>query len=765
LAKRSDFIAMAMLTIIFSYFLAVGATFNGIFDPKMDFISLGMMALVVSVWLLMHWRGGWHWYRTSLDTVFLLWFLAFGVSLVANNDVWRRIDIGLWYMVVYIGVWYVLHDLIANRALRREVIIDVLLIAGFVIVLFGFVQLQLWLRQVISTAQFTSPPRPVSVFGNPNFLSDFLIVLIPLTLSRLMSARARLPRILLGLYTFLQIVLLVLTSSRGAWIGAGLGLLVWILLVIGRNGQGVRNNVATWWQQQSSAIKTGLAIIAVISVLGAVAFSVIFIRSFSDRGREATLRVDIYAAAIELFKEKPITGQGLFTFGRGLVRLPDIHPDKPHSHAHDAPLHVAAELGVLGLVALAATLFVGYRTMQVNWQASTARERLVLAGAIGGVVAFAVHQLTDMPAMMPAIALTGLVALVLALAPKQPELVNETWARTGHPVEMVGIWAVVIITGFWSSGIYTNYVAILYDARDTGNYQQAAESMKAVIASDPQLSLYDMQQGFLYGMAASTGDLEAAKSGIAAYEHFIQLDPGYAVVWVNLAALKWQVGAQDEAITDLQQAIKLDSVEWNYYALLTQYAAAMGKSDMVDAAYKEALTLYPDASLYTEFDTYVQAHPEAVDQTKLTVGAYTVWLIHQGDVDKAEAIWKDTPLNSAPSYVIQALLAMAKHNADGAAEALNQAEKLIIGPVEQAWVHVGKARLAGLIGNSLLVGDEVKAAEEALKTDPLASDDDTLINIAYAQFLQVAIERQYLPQVNYRRDPVLLYLLSKTLMD
>ncbi|MBA3872452.1 MAG: O-antigen ligase family protein, partial [Anaerolineae bacterium] len=668
----------------------------------------------------------------------------------------------LWYMPVYIGVWYVLHDLIANRALRREVIIDALLIAGFVILMFGFLQLQMWLRQVIAAGHFTSPPRPVSVFGNPNFLSDFLIVITPLTLSRLLSARAKFTRILLGVYVFLQIVLLVLTASRGAWIGAAVGLLIWVVLVIARNGQGVRNNVLAWWRPQSSTIKSAVTVIVVVGILGAAAFSVIFIRSFSDRGREAGLRVDIYTAAIELFKEKPITGQGLFTFGRGLVRLPDIHPDKPHSHAHDVPLHIAAELGILGLVALAVTLFVGVRTMRTNWQASTARERLVLAGAIGAVAAFAIHQLTDVPAMMPAIALTGLVVLVLALVPKEPELVNATWAKTGHPIEMVGIWVVVLIAGFWSSGIYTNYVAVLTDAAKTKNYQQAADNMNAVIASDPQLSLYYMQQGFLYGMAASKGDAQAAKSGIESYEHFIQLDPGYALAWANLAALKWQVGEKDDAIKDVQQAIKLDAVEWNFYILLGQYSGAMGQTDAANAAYTQALMLYPDASLYTELGSFVEANPQTVDQTKLTVAAHTVWLLQHGDVDGAVALWQSTSLDAAPSYVIQALVDMAQHDSDGAADAISKAEKLMVSPVEQAWVHLGKARLAGLVGNAGLISEEVKAAEDALKTDPLASDDDTLINIAYAQFLQVEIERQYLPQVNYRKDPVLLYLLANT---
>ncbi len=762
MAKRSDFLALALLTIVFSYGITIGASFNGILDPKISFISLVMMALLVVVWTFVHWQSGWKWYRTSLDSVFLLWVLAFAVSLIANTDVWRRIAIGLWYMALYIGVWYVLHDLIANRAVRREVIIDALLIAGFVIVLFGFVQLQSWLRQVVTSGQFLAPPRPVSVFGNPNFLSDFLIVLTPLTLSRLVGARGRPPRILLSMYVLLQLVLLFLTDSRGAWIGIAAGLVVWAGMATARNGRVTRATVSDWWQKQSIAIKGALVAGIVVGLVVMAAVSAIFVRSFSNPGRAVGSRTQIYAAAIELFKEKPLTGQGLFTFGRGLVSLPGINPDKPHSHAHDAPLHIAAELGVLGLAALVVTLFVGYRTTQTNWRLSTARERLLLAGAVSAVVAFGVHQLTDIPAMMPAIALTGLIALVLALAPKQPELVNATWAKTGHPIEMIGLWVVLLIAGYWSSGIYTNYVAILSDASKTGKYQQDADRMNAVIATDPQLSLYDMQQGFLYGMAASNGDLNAARLGIAAYERFIQLDPGYAVVWANLAALKWQVGEQDEATTDIQRAILLDSVEWNYQLLLAQFATAMGKPDVADSAYREALRLYPDASLYTELSPFVVANPSAVDQTKLTVAAHTIWLVEHGDVEGAETVWKGTPLTVAPSYVIQSILAMAKNDADGAASALAQAEKLAVSPVEQAWVHVGKARLAKLIGNSALVTDELAAARAALAKDPLAADDETLTNIAYAQFLQVTIERQYLPQVNYRKDPVLLYLLANT---
>lgn len=752
-----------MLTVVFSYALTVGATFNGILDPTFHPLSLGLLTLLAAGWLLLHWRNKWHWHRTALDTVFLLWGLAFAVSLVANTDVWRRIVIGLWYAGLYVGIWYLLHDLLANRALSRVVIIDALLIGGFVITLLGFVQLQTWFRQVVASGLFLMPPRPVSVFGNPNFLSDFLIIILPLTLSRWFMSRAKPPKIFLGIYILLQVALLLLTNSRGAWIGIAVGLVIWGILIVSRNGRLTPTSLQQWWQRQAAAMRMVLVISVILVVVALVGLGAYFVKSFNDPGRSADTRTEIYVAAIQLFAEKPLTGQGLFTFGRGVVRLPGINPDKPHSHAHDLPLHIAAELGILGLAAMVVTVFVTYRTIQRNWQASTARERLILAGATGAVVAFGVHQLTDVPAMMPAIALVGLVALVLALAPAQPEAAAPTWRRFGHPVALVGVWVVLIVTGFWGSGVYKQYVQVLADVSKTNAYRQAAEQLQRVINTDPNLSLYYLQQGFLYGMAASQGDGDAAREGITAYEQFIQRDPGYAVAWANLAVLHWQLGNRDVAVDALQQAARLDGAEWNFHALLGRYAAAVGNDEAADAAFAEALRLYPDASLYTELEPFATAHPAAVDVTEISVAARVVQLVEAGQVDEAKAVWLADPIPaSAPKYVIETLLALASDDVDVAAANLEKAEQLAVSPLEQAWVHVSKARLAQALGSTELAADELTAAETLLVQKPLDSDDDTLINIAYAQFLQVAIERQYLPQMDYRTDPVLLYLLDRS---
>src|SRR5690606_16286306 len=110
--------------------LTIGGTFNGLVEPRFRLLSLAGLALLLAAWLLARWRGGWRWHRTPLDAAVVLWALAFGLSLLTNLDAWRRIAIGLWYMGLYAGVWFLLLDLLANRRLARAGLVDALLLAG-----------------------------------------------------------------------------------------------------------------------------------------------------------------------------------------------------------------------------------------------------------------------------------------------------------------------------------------------------------------------------------------------------------------------------------------------------------------------------------------------------------------------------------------------------------------------------------------------------------------------------------------------------------
>jgi putative inorganic carbon (hco3(-)) transporter len=712
--------------------------------------------------LLLHWQRGWVWHRTPLDGVMLLWIVAFGLSLLANLEVWRRISIGLWYATAYIGVWYMLHDLIANEGISRDTLVDGLLICGIIVLIFGYIQCREWflttLPQIQQGLVMFVLPRPVSTLGNTNLLSSFLTVLIPFIFTRVVAARIMFSRLMLGLYAILALGLMFLTFSRGAWLGLGVGLGAWLLLILSQHGLLSVLALRTWWAARASAFKIAVSTILLGGLVSILIVGLLFIQSFNQPGRTAGLRTNIYSAAVTLFTEKPFVGYGLFTFGRGLSRMQSMPPEVPHSHAHNAILHIGAELGIIGLVALFATLVVMGLATRRNWKISTSRQRGVLAASIGAVLAFAVHHQTDVPATEPAIALTGLLALVLMLTSPQPQPITSPIRRIEHPIAMVGLWLALLVSGFWSSQIYKNYLTDLVYGISTGDFRGSAERLQSSIDADPALSVYPMQQGFMWGMAASEGDMDAAQQAINVYEHFVVTEPYYAIVWANLGALYQQVGELDKAVSAMEQAVTLAPESWQIAINLGNYETAVGDTASAQVAYDEALRIEPDIILMPDLSLI---NTDVVD---LSPPAHVVLLLQRGELDQAEEIWKDyaPALRSSSQPVIDALFALTRNDRAAAVSALDRAERAVQSETDEIWAHLGRARLADFDGNDEVVQTELSTIRDMLKRGLFEGDFSNSL-IGYVQFLMNILPRDFLPQVYYPvDDPVLLYLIENT---
>src|SRR5262249_50809153 len=153
------------------------------------------------------------------------------------------------------------------------------------------------------------------------------------------------------IYGLLAAGLLALTFSRGAWIGLAAGLIVQAVLIRNKDStQGCQRRKGRFGAKAQRGLLKWLVV--AIAAVGLGGIGLLFVKSFGLGERSTTLRTDIYAAAWRMFSEKPLTGYGLFTFGRGLARAQSMPPSEPHSHAHDAPLNIAAETGLIGLAAL-----------------------------------------------------------------------------------------------------------------------------------------------------------------------------------------------------------------------------------------------------------------------------------------------------------------------------------------------------------------------------------------------------------------------------
>ncbi|NDJ59779.1 MAG: hypothetical protein GYB67_01570 [Chloroflexi bacterium] len=762
MTQFSTLISRAVTTILFAYLILIGGTFNGLLMPQFRLQTVVMLGVLVTAWLLIRWRRGWRWHRTPLDVAFVIWIIAFAVSLLANNEVWRRSLMGLWYMGAYIGAWYVLLDALANRALDRHTLVDALLITTVIVVLFGYLQFGNWLAGGGGGLLL----RPVSLFGNPNALAGFLVVPIPFILGRIQTPERRgrgLRRVVMGGYAFLTVGLLALSFSRGAWIGFAAALAVQIGLILLTYDRFSLRYWRAWWAARSRAGKllaSGAA--AAVITAGAAAAFLVLSTLLTPGGRSLDLRTFIYDSALTAFAERPIAGGGLFTFGADLARLNSTPPTEPHSHAHSLPFNVAAELGLVGLTALAVTVVLALRTIRRNYLDLPPRERHVVISAAAACAGFGVHQLLDLPAMIPAIALTGLLALIVAAAPVTPTV----WAARRGRFVTTGIallWLGLIVSGLWSSSVYSQYMSVLTEAATSGDYRRGGEQLTAVINADPALAAYHHQQGMLYGLAAEAGDPSARDAAIVAFERFVAAQPEYVTGWANLAALSAAADDVERTTAALEEVLARAPTAWALTIGLGDLAESVGADALAQRIYEAGIQGNPniilspawgDSSLRREL---VAAAPPVAD------GAAALRLLDSGDVAAAQALWNASIFyNSGAPGAQFTSLRLALANGDIAAA--EQHAQNIDGSVNaeyQAWRLVSQALIARANGDEVAATRHLDTANALFEPPPLGPDWDLGANVTYIQFLRSGIPRQFLPSVGYDgTDPLLRYALD-----
>jgi putative inorganic carbon (HCO3(-)) transporter len=188
-----------------------------------------------------------------------------------------------------------------------------------------------------------------------------------------------------GLLSVLPAVGLVVSYTRGAWIGAAIGLLV---LVGAIDRKIVRRGLLL------GLVLVGLAFIAAAPDRTELAKRVLSIPSFKANQD----RVFLYRTTWRIIVDQPLFGTGLNTFSHvyDLYRLPgDVNaPEQPF--AHNIFLNMAAEGGVVGMVVFGALVFQGLR---LGWEwrrrLTESRDGILATAVLAGFVGMMTHQLFD----------------------------------------------------------------------------------------------------------------------------------------------------------------------------------------------------------------------------------------------------------------------------------------------------------------------------------------------------------------------------------
>ncbi len=176
--------------------------------------------------------------------------------------------------------------------------------------------------------------RVVGTFGNPTFFAEMIGLALPLTLALLVKNRHWRDRLLLLAFAGVQSAALVLTWSRGAWLGFLASCAIMAVLFDKR------------------LLVVGLVVGVVALALAPPVIQERLFSSFTLNDSSNSYRMFIWRGSIALLREYLFRGVGL-----GAESFVQIYPEHmivqtPAPHAHSTYLQMLIELGLGGFLAL-----------------------------------------------------------------------------------------------------------------------------------------------------------------------------------------------------------------------------------------------------------------------------------------------------------------------------------------------------------------------------------------------------------------------------
>jgi putative inorganic carbon (hco3(-)) transporter len=333
--------------------------------------------------------------------IHLVVLLYWGISVVATALSPVKVDAakGLMKLTLYLLFFALMARVLRSRRFRSWIILLLLLVSLIVSVyglrqsLFGAEALATWVDPTSNAAKLT---RVYSYLGNPNLLAGYLEPAVALSMAAIFAWQRWLPKALALTMFVVNSACLVLTFSRGGWIGFVVSLFVFLVLLV--YWYSVR--LPAQWRPWAMPVLLG-------GSAGVLLLAVLFVEPVRDRvssmfvGRNDSsnnFRINVWASVIEMIKDRPVLG-----IGPGNNAFNKIYPQYMRARysalsAYSIFLEVAVETGLIGLTCFLWLLIVTFNqgVQQLRrLRALTYSEGFWLMGAIAAMAGMIAHNLFD----------------------------------------------------------------------------------------------------------------------------------------------------------------------------------------------------------------------------------------------------------------------------------------------------------------------------------------------------------------------------------
>ena len=448
--------------------------------------------------------------------------------------------------------------------------------------------------------------------GRSNFLGAYMAMLVPLSLSLRVLAQRPLVKVLATVFVVLEGAVLLATQTRASALALVVAVACWVALYCRRSLLDLRRRtpvlVATW---------------CLLAVLLAAALA------FAQAGGSGAARLAIWQGTQKLIAQRPLLGYGPDSLG---LVFPRVYPPElvyyqgrglDVDRAHNVGLDWTVTLGVLGLFAGAAVLFVVVKSGRQTL-AGIAREpapddrkrELLVIGALAALVGNLAGTLVSFDSL-PTLACAWLLAgVVVALERRSEDSVVSTAEGGAAPRSVVpvvagmialvaagafnlrplvaDVWerraALLSAEGKWSDAIAAAGHAVIAFPADPGHRQllgwlhlqsalvggpntpdhliSAEQLLEEALAQRPDDFRLATTLAEFQSAAALHFDRRHLSSAEAAWTRATALAPNHGILFSGWGRLRLQAGDPDGALPLLRRAVDLDTTDAEAWLLL-----------------------------------------------------------------------------------------------------------------------------------------------------------------------------------------------------
>lgn len=445
--------------------------------------------------------------------------------------------------------------------------------------------------------------RPVSTFGNPNFMSSFLVVIMPVILADCLMGITQMPRALLLLIWLTCFSALLATLTRSSWMGGLVGTLI-VVAALYRDPPQFKRSVnkliglsalcgalIVFWPQGEGWYS--------ISVLGRL---MEVTKATQVSYGAVHQRFIIWLSAWGMVLDHPFLGKGwgcfelFYPFYQGAQLLvPGFSTLRTHANnCHNEIMEYWSQLGTLGLGGMILLWISFFRIGLSVSRRLSGPTRLLAWGFVAGVAGMLVDNLLNVSVhfAVPAFIFWWWVGSLFTLDPEAVRLAR---------VDLKPLWrqGVVALGMLGLVGLMARSFCMW---RGEVNFFSGFKLSKAGV--DLISSSRDLQRAYqwhhlevnnnyeLGNVHARLGEKDKA---FWMYQRALDANAGYDEIYFNRATLLMQMGKNDEAIANFRICLGINPTSHDAYnALAGLYFKDLNRyRDQVEPLYLKGLYMFP----------------------------------------------------------------------------------------------------------------------------------------------------------------------------